>query len=110
MNQRRREQQANQNNLRTAALKKERNPRSVSKCARFWSIECEGFILHIITSSPPPPKTRFLVQVQCCFTSTETIRSIRDGWAQDGHADFHTAPELWIVVVGISVALRPQKP
>ena len=70
------------------------------------------------------------VQVQCCFTSTETMRLIRDGeprtatstftqllssdpvsssvllyvhrdstdyhgWgAQDGHLDFHTAPEL----------------
>ena len=73
------------------------------------------------------------LQIQCCFTSTETIRTIRDGesrtvtstftqlpssapvefkycfvvsyvhrdhkdyWgrgAQDGHLDFHTAPEL----------------
>ena len=32
---------------------------------------------------------------QCCFTSTETLlRTIRDGGAQDGHLDFHTAPEL----------------
>ena len=30
--------------------------------------------------------------VQCCFTSTETIRLIRT--AQDGHFDSHTAPEL----------------
>ena len=28
---------------------------------------------------------------KCCFTSTETVRTIRD---QDGHLDFHTAPEL----------------
>ena len=28
----------------------------------------------------------------CCFTSTETVRTIR---AQDGHLHFHTAPELW---------------
>ena len=35
------------------------------------------------------------VQVQCCFTSTETIRTIiRDGGTQDGHLNFHTAPEL----------------
>ena len=27
--------------------------------------------------------------VQCCFTSTETIRTIRDA-----HLDFHTAPGL----------------
>ena len=33
------------------------------------------------------------VSFQCCFASTETIRLIR---AQDGHLDFHTAPELWI--------------
>ena len=36
--------------------------------------------------------------VQCCFTSTRTIndRLIRTGGpgAQDGHHDFHTAPEL----------------
>ena len=31
--------------------------------------------------------------VQCRFASTETIRLIRTG-AQDGHLDFHTAPEL----------------
>ena len=31
--------------------------------------------------------------VQCCFTSTETIRLVRTG-VQDGHLDFHTAPEL----------------
>ena len=37
-------------------------------------------------------------RVQCCFTSTETHRDRTDysGWgAQDGHLDFHTAPELW---------------
>ena len=32
--------------------------------------------------------------VQCCFTSTETVRLIRTGGAQDGHLNFHTAPEL----------------
>ena len=32
--------------------------------------------------------------VQCCFTSSETVRFIRDGGAHDGHLDFHTAPEL----------------
>ena len=29
------------------------------------------------------------VQVHCCFTSTEILRSIRDG-----HLDLHIAPEL----------------
>ena len=32
--------------------------------------------------------------VQCCLTSTETVRLIRTE-SQDGHLDFHTAPELW---------------
>ena len=31
---------------------------------------------------------------QCCFTSTETIRTIRNEGALDGHLHFHTAPEL----------------
>ena len=31
--------------------------------------------------------------VECCFTSIETIGLLGTG-AQDGHLDFHTAPEL----------------
>ena len=31
--------------------------------------------------------------VECCFTSTETVGLLGTG-AQDGHFDFHTAPEL----------------
>ena len=27
--------------------------------------------------------------------STETVRTIRDGEAQDVHLDFHTTSELW---------------
>ena len=34
------------------------------------------------------------VQVQCCFTSTKTTRTLRERGAQDGHLDSHTAPEL----------------
>ena len=30
-----------------------------------------------------------------CFTSTETVRLFQGQGAQDGHLDFHTAPELW---------------
>ena len=30
---------------------------------------------------------------ECCFTSTETVGLLGTG-AQDGHLDFHTAPEL----------------
>ena len=37
---------------------------------------------------------RFTSTVQCCFTSTETLRTNRDGEAQGGHLDFRTAPEL----------------
>ena len=29
-----------------------------------------------------------------CFTFAEAIKTIRDIRAQDGHVDFHTAPEL----------------
>ena len=33
--------------------------------------------------------------VECCFTSTETVRTITYGrGAQDVHLDFHTAPDL----------------
>ena len=30
---------------------------------------------------------------ECCFTSTETVGLLGTG-TQDGHLDFHTAPEL----------------
>ena len=33
---------------------------------------------------------------ECCFTSTETVGLLGTG-AQDGHLDFHTAPELCVV-------------
>ena len=32
--------------------------------------------------------------VECCFTSTQTVGLLGTG-AQDGHLDFHTAPDLW---------------
>ena len=31
--------------------------------------------------------------VQCCFTSTELMRTIRDGGAQDVHLDFHATQD-----------------
>ena len=34
------------------------------------------------------------MSVECCFTSTETVGLFGTG-AQDGHLDFHTAPEFW---------------
>ena len=36
---------------------------------------------------------RVYTLVECCFTSTETVGLLGTG-AQDGHLDFHTAPEL----------------
>ena len=35
--------------------------------------------------------------VECCFTSTETVGLLGTG-AQDGHLDFHTAPELCMYI------------
>ena len=44
---------------------------------------------------PPPPAILKLVFIfrKCCFMSTETTGLLGTG-AQDGHLDFHTAPEL----------------
>ena len=42
-----------------------------------------------------------LLLLKCCFTSTETVGLLGTG-AQDGHLDFHTAPEL----CGISLLPR----
>ena len=36
-----------------------------------------------------------LLLLKCCFMSTETEGLLGTG-AQDGHLDFHTAPELWV--------------
>ena len=37
------------------------------------------------------------VQVHCCFTSTETVRTIRDGEPRKAEVTFtDTAPELWL--------------
>ena len=33
------------------------------------------------------------VLLKCCFTASETVGLLGTG-AQDGHLDFHTAPEL----------------
>ena len=38
----------------------------------------------------------YMQPLQRCSTSTETVRSVKDGVAQDGHLDFHTAPELCV--------------
>ena len=38
---------------------------------------------------------RCAMLVECCFTSTETVGLLGTG-AQDGHLDFHTAPELCV--------------
>ena len=38
-------------------------------------------------------KQSLMLLLKCCFTSTETVGLLGTG-AQDGHFDFHTAPEL----------------
>ena len=39
------------------------------------------------------------VQVQCCFTSKEIVRTIRDGEPRTAILDFHTAPELRVALL-----------
>ena len=46
-----------------------------------------------------------LSMAQCCFTSTETARLIRTE-SQNGHLDFHTAPELWLLQISRPVIYR----
>ena len=43
--------------------------------------------------------------VECCFTSTETVDLLGTG-AQNGHLDFHTAPELCIREVHAGMQLE----
>ena len=60
-------------------------------------------LFHFGTSREPRTATSTFTQVLsseifhafvlCCFTSTETVRTVRD---QDGHLDFHTAAELCV--------------
>ena len=55
-------------------------------------------------------KTIVVGLAECCFTSTETVGLLGTG-GQDGHLDFHTAPELCNKNDGwLSAALRPRKP
>ena len=71
-----------------------RTPRSLSEVGLFASRS-----LFVSLSAPPPPPPPppvlplFAWLVECCFTSTETVGLLGTG-AQDGHLDFHTAPEL----------------
>ena len=39
------------------------------------------------------------LKLKYCFTSTETVGLLGTG-AQDGHLDFHTAPELYSIKTG----------
>ena len=49
-----------------------------------------SFILHSDETDGNEKRGRML---KCCFTSIETVGLVGTG-AQDGHLDFHTAPEL----------------
>ena len=61
----------------------------------FWnkrlanSCHCETLKAAADTDDTP----RRATSVECCFTSTETVGLLETG-AQDGHRDFHTAPDL----------------
>ena len=48
-----------------------------------WALFCFRFLY-----------LRHCTRLKCCFTSRETVGLLGTG-AQDGHLDFHTAPELW---------------
>ena len=45
------------------------------------------------------------VEAQCCFTSTETIRTMR---VVSGVLDLYIAGTIFAMVLKLSVALRPQ--
>ena len=47
-------------------------------------------------------QNRLTLRLKCCFTSTETVGLLGTG-DQDGHLDFHTAPELWYLWTGAVV-------
>ena len=54
----------------------------------------EGLFVAIVGAFLESFKTaETLIMVECCFTSPETVGLLGAG-AQDGHLDFHTAPEL----------------
>ena len=50
--------------------------------------------------------TALLLLLKCCFTSTKTVGLLGTG-AQDGHLDFHTAPELPNVAMDWNWFLKP---
>ena len=39
-----------------------------------------------------------IMKLKCRFASTETVGLLGTA-AQDGHLDFHTAPELWMMIM-----------
>ena len=56
---------------------------------------CTENVRTIRVGEPGTSTATFTVlMLKCCFTSTETVCLLGTG-AQDGHLDFHTPPELW---------------
>ena len=47
--------------------------------------------------------------VQCCFTSTETVRDHSGLGPQDVHLFFHVPPELWMVMMTSAYSLIIQQ-
>ena len=63
-----------------------------------WSLEVDignlvFYAQSTITFEAEHHMFKFLLMLKCCFTSTENVGLLGTG-AQDGHLDFHTAPEL----------------
>ena len=59
-------------------------------------LEVSGVVVGTLHTAPSGKNTAIImmmimIQVQCCFTSTETMRTVRDRGDQDGHLDVHTA-------------------
>ena len=85
-----------------------------------WSAR-EDTLDHLCWSSPPwslsgchgcmsPGRMwSLLLLLKCCFTFTETVGLLGTG-AQDGHLDFHTAPELRQVELVSFLLISPADP
>ena len=62
------------------------------------NLKCLGIVSFFLCPknihySTHPPLPSQMMMMKCCITSTETVGLLGTG-AQDGHLDFHTAPEL----------------
>ena len=64
------------------------------RCSTSWGLILKkGFNPFFFVLKEVISKGSLVSEAECCFTSTETVGLLGTG-AQDGHLDFHTAPEL----------------